>query len=212
MGGRFVTYKRVVGNEGGGSDDLRSTIVLNAILVLAGIFTTNLPQLINMPLMTKMRRCSIVQGLGTKDGQNEVSSVVERSVTDTDKVMMLGKEGLGPEKGVRLTSLPGYGLPKRPPPTRPSSLGRPPAPGSVVPEASTRGTRTSLAPSQSSLPILNPSPPLPPPPPPPAQPQLPPQPLASRPSRSTLPERWDGRSTHSANSAAAAPSEWSFIA
>jgi hypothetical protein len=172
VGGRFVTYKRDMGNDGGGSDDLRSTIVLNAILILAGIFTTNLPQLTNMPLMTKMRRSSTVQGPGTKDGQNEVSSAVERSVTSTDEVMMLGEEGLGLGKPLALTSPPGYGLPKRPPPMRASTLRPLPAPGSIVGEPSTRAL---LAPSQNSLIISYPSPPLPPPPPPPAQ--LPPQPL-----------------------------------
>jgi hypothetical protein len=196
VGGRFSTYVRFMSNEDGGSDGLASTIALNASLLVAAIFATN------FPLMINMRRSSSVQELGTQRGQNEASSAVKRYVAATDEVMFLVEEGLGPAKSLPLTSPAEYGLPKAPAPVRASSRRPLPTPGSVVPEPP---TRPLLARHQNSLP----PPSLPGPQPPPQHPSRQ-RSLSSWSSRSTLQECRHGGSANSVHGMAPPPQAWSI--
>jgi hypothetical protein len=90
MGGRFSTYIRFVGRDDGDNSSLRSTIVLNAILVFATIFTTNLSVLTNM-----WRKPSVVQTLGTERGQNETPGVAGRPLPEAGEEVRSGHEELG---------------------------------------------------------------------------------------------------------------------
>lgn len=178
-GGRFSVYARFVGNDDGGSNNLRSTIVLNGILILATIFTTNLPVVTNMLRKPKE--------LDTECGQNEMPSVARRTSPEPGEEVPTGNEELGepnpPESPLTLSH--GFGPPETPPPKM--ALPRLPR-GSVVP----------MKPAWLRQPPL--------PPPLSRSKQLP---LTSWPSRSTLQEPWDGGSTHSAHGAAVPPRVWS---
>jgi hypothetical protein len=117
MGGRFSTYMRFVGNNDGGNNSLRSTTVLDAVLVFATIFTTNLSVLTNM-----WPKPSVVQALGTERGQNETPSVAERPLPEAGKEVRSGHEALGEQTCPKLpltSSSNGFGVPATPPPTIP---------------------------------------------------------------------------------------------
>lgn len=90
MGGRLFTYMRFAGNDDGGSNSLRSTIVLDAVLVLATILTTNLSVVTNM-----QRNPGVVQALGTGRGQNEMPSVTERPLPEAGEEDLSGQRGIG---------------------------------------------------------------------------------------------------------------------
>lgn len=112
MGGRFSAYARFVGNEDGDGNNLRSTIVLNGILILATIITTNLP------VVTTMLRKP--NELDTECGQNEMPSVVRRTLPDPGEEVPSGHEELGEQKPpeLPLTLSHEFGPPKTPPPKK----------------------------------------------------------------------------------------------
>jgi hypothetical protein len=112
MGGRFSAYARFVGNEDGDGNNLRSTIVLNGILILATIVTTNLPVVTTM-LRKPKQRCG-------------------RTLPEPGEEVPSGHEELGEQKPpeLPLRSSHGFGPPKTPPPKM--ALPRLPR-GSVVP-------------------------------------------------------------------------------
>lgn len=176
-GGRFSAYARLMGNDDGGGKNLRSTIVLNGILILATIFTTNLPVVTNM-----LRKPN---ELDTECGQNEMPSVVRRTLPEPGKEVSSGHEDLGEREppGLPLTLSHGFGPPKTPPPKM--ALPRLPQ-------------RSPMEPTWLRQP-----------PSPPPSPRSRQSPLKTWPSRSTLQEPWDGRSTHSAHCAVVPPLPWS---
>jgi hypothetical protein len=116
MGGRFSAYARFVGNEDGDGNNLRSTIVLNGILILTTIVTTNLL------VVTTMLR--------------EPKELFGRTLPEPGEEVPSGHEELGEQKPpeLPLRSSHGFGPPKTPPPKM--ALPRLP-PGSVVPMKST---------------------------------------------------------------------------
>jgi hypothetical protein len=118
IGGRFSAYARFVGNEDGDGNNLRSTIVLNGILILATIITTNLP------VVTTMLRKP--NELDTECGQNEMPSVVRRTLPDPGEEVPSGHEEFGPPK----TPPPKKALPRLPQESvmEPMRLQQPPLP------------------------------------------------------------------------------------
>lgn len=108
MGGRFSAYAGFMGNDDRGK--LGSTIVLDGILILATIFTTNLPIVTN--LLRKPKE------LDTKCGQNEMPSAVKRTLPEPVEDVSSGHGDLGEREPPEspLTSSHGFGPPKTPPP------------------------------------------------------------------------------------------------
>lgn len=200
MGGRFSTYMQLSGNDDGSGNSLRSTIVLNAILVLLTVVTTNLAVVINM----RRKRSDAQQTLGTERGKTETPSVTEQTSPKVDEELCLGHEELGERARSNLPltlSSDGSGTPRTPPPT----IALPELPRrSVVSVGPIRPVRPS------QLPLSPPQSPLLPPPQSPSR-QLRQHSLRSWPSQSTIAGPWDSRSTHSAHNLVAPLPLWSSL-
>ena len=110
MGGRFSAYAGFMDNDDRGSNNLGSTIMLNGILILATIFTTNLPIVTNM-----LRKPN---ELDTECGQNGMPSAVQRTLPERVDEVSSGHEDLGEREPpeLPLTSSHGFGAPKLSPP------------------------------------------------------------------------------------------------